>query len=98
MEDRELTPEEYYQVVRAGRTAEMIGYSPVHLARLEKAGLFQKRFPLNKNGGKYGAKGHFLGWIIDYLKARAAESRSAVVIAVLAVASVVAPFLAKLLA
>ena len=72
MEDRELSPAEYYRVLRPAETAKMIGYSTVHLARLEKAGLFQKRFPLNENGGPYGAKGHFFGWIVDYLKARAA--------------------------
>ena len=72
MEDRELTTAEYYTVLRPTETAAMIGYSTVHLYRLEKAGLFRKRFKLNAQGGEYGAVGHYLGWVVDYLKARAA--------------------------
>jgi hypothetical protein len=72
MEDRELSTEEYYRVVRPTKTAGIIGYSTVHLRRLEEAGIFPKRFKLNPNGGKYGACGHYFGWIVDYLKARAA--------------------------
>ena len=72
MEDRELTPEEYYRVLRPAETAKMVGYTTVHIARLEEQGVFPKRFPLNKNGGPYGAKGHFFGVVVDYLKARAA--------------------------
>ena len=71
MEDRELSIEEYYKVLRPAKTAVMVGYSTVHVHRLEKAGLFPKRFPLNEEGGPYGAKGHFLGVIVDYLKSRA---------------------------
>ncbi len=73
MADRELSPAEYYRVLRPAETAKMIGYSTVHLSRLEDQGLFQKRFKLNPDGGKYGACGHFFGWAVDYLKARAAE-------------------------
>ena len=73
MEDRELSTEEYYRVLRPAETAKMIGYSTVHLRRLEDQGLFQERFKLNPNGGKYGACGHFFGVVVDYLKARAAE-------------------------
>ena len=72
MSERQLSTTEYYTILRPAQTAEMVGYSQVHIHRLEKAGLFPKRFPLNKDGGPYGAKGHFFGVIVDYLKARAA--------------------------
>ena len=98
MEDRELTKEEYFRVTRPAETAKIIGYSRVHLGRLEDQGIFKKRFKLNPNGGKYGACGHYYGWAIDYLKARVAESRSAAVVAVLAVVSVAASLLANFLA
>ena len=68
----ELSPAEYYRVLRVGESAKMVGYTPVHVARLEKQGLFPRRFKLNPNGGPYGAAGHYFGWIVDYLKARAA--------------------------
>jgi hypothetical protein len=77
MADRKLSTEEYYRVLRPAETAKMVGYSTVHLARLEKAGLFPNRFPLNENGGPYGAKGHFFGQVVDYLKARAAARGAA---------------------
>ena len=73
MDDRELSTTEYYTVLRPAKTAEMVGYSLVHLHRLEKAGLFPKRFKLNAEGGEYGAVGHYFGEVVDYLKARAAE-------------------------
>ena len=72
MSERPLSTTEYYTVLRPAETAAMVGYSTVHLHRLEKADLFPKRFQLNKDGGPYGAKGHFFGVIVDYLKARAA--------------------------
>ncbi len=72
MEDRELSPAEYFRVLRPAETAKLVNYSTVHLHRLEKAGLFPKRFKLNAKGGEYGACGHYFGWIVDYLKSRAA--------------------------
>ncbi len=73
MVDRELLPAEYYKILRRSEIAEMVGYTTVHLGRLEKQGLFPKRFKLNADGGPYGAAGHFLGQVVDYLKARAAK-------------------------
>ena len=72
MEDRELSTEEYYKVLRPAKTAKMVGYSTVHVHRLEKAGLFPRRFKLNAEGGEYGAAGHYLGEVVDYLNSRAA--------------------------
>jgi len=51
----------------------MVGYTPVHIARLEKQGLFPRRFKLNASGGAYGAAGHYFGWIVDYLNSRVAK-------------------------
>ena len=73
MPERQLSTTEYYTVLRPAQTAELVGYSLVHLHRLEKAGLFPRRFKLNAKGGEYGAVGHYFGEVIDYLKSRAAE-------------------------
>ena len=73
MDDRELSPTEYYTILRPTRTAELVGYSNVHLARLEKQGLFPKRFKLSEAGGAYGAAGHYFGWVVDYLNSRVAK-------------------------
>ena len=73
MEDRELSTAEYYTVLRPSQTAELVGYSTVHLGRLEKQGLFPKRFKLNASGGAYGAAGHYFGWVVDYLNSRVAK-------------------------
>ena len=69
----ELSPAEYYRVLRVGESAKMVGYTPVHIARLEKQGLFPRRFKLNASGGAYGAAGHYFGWIVDYLNSRVAK-------------------------
>ncbi len=77
MEDPKLSTEEYYRVLRPGETAKMVGYSTVHLRRLEEAGIFPKRFKLNPNGGPYGACGHYFGVVVGFLQARAAARNSA---------------------
>ena len=64
---------EYFRILRPPETAKLVGLSTVHVHRLEKAGKFPKRFKLNADSGEYGAAGHYLGEVLDYLKARAAE-------------------------
>ena len=73
MSERQLTTAEYFTILRPTQTAELVGYSNVHLARLEKKGLFPKRFKLNASGGAYGAAGHYFGWVVDYLNSRVAK-------------------------
>ena len=72
MSQRPLSTKEFYTVLRPAETAAMVGYSTVHVHRLEKVGLFPQRFKLNAHGGEYGAVGHYLGEVVDYLRARAA--------------------------
>ena len=75
MSERQLSTTEYYTILRPAQTAALVGYSQVHVHRLEKAGLFPKRFKLNANGGEYGAVGHYFGEVVAYLEARAAAAR-----------------------
>lgn len=74
METRELSPEEYYTVIRPAEVCRMVNFSDRHLRRLEKEGKFPHRFKLSPGTGQQGAAGNFLGYVVDYLKARAAES------------------------
>jgi predicted DNA-binding transcriptional regulator AlpA len=42
----------------------------VHLHRLEAAGQFPRRFKLGVGSGKYGAVGHALEEVMEWLEAR----------------------------
>ncbi len=96
--EKESPPPDYFSVIRVGKTAVMVDVDDVTLRRLEEKGLFPPRFKINPAGGQRGAAGHFYGEVVDYLKARAAESRSAAVVAVLAVVSVATLLFANFLA
>ena len=72
MSKRPLSTTEYYTILRPAETAALVGYSTVHVHRLEKVGLFPKRFKLNARGGEYDAVGHYLGEVVAYLESRAA--------------------------
>jgi predicted DNA-binding transcriptional regulator AlpA len=53
------------------------GYSDMQLRRMERAGLFPKRFKLNPDAGKYGAAGHDYGEVMGWLAARKRSRRGA---------------------
>ncbi len=64
------TPTDAPHVLRLPETMRITGYSDVQLWRMEKAGLFPKRFKLNPAAGKYGATGHDFHEIMGWLEAR----------------------------
>lgn len=46
------------RIYRIAETCQRVGYSAMHLYRLERDGKFPRRFKLNPDGGPHGAVGH----------------------------------------
>ncbi len=65
------------RIVRPAEAEQLTGYCDVHLRRLERAGLFPKRFKLSPNSGPYGACGWLLSDIEKWLAERAASRDTA---------------------
>ena len=61
------------RIVREPECKERSGYSSQHRGRLEKRGLFPRRFKLNPAGGKYGAVGWDDDELDEWVEARAAS-------------------------
>jgi len=61
------------RVVRLREAEKITGYSGMQLWRLERRGLFPRRFKLNPAGGAYGAVGFDYGEILQWLEARRAS-------------------------
>ena len=61
------------RILRLTETTKRVGFCGAHIARLEKAGLFPKRFKMNPDSGKYGAVGHLESHIDKWMKERAAS-------------------------
>ena len=64
------------RIIRPAEAEKLVGYTDVHLRRLETAGTFPHRFKLNPDGGPYGATGWLESWIDGYNK-RIASGASA---------------------
>ena len=66
------------RVLRTRQVVEKVGYSAMHLSRLEKAGRFPKRFKLNPDGQACGwLESEINDWIQDRVTARDAAAEAA---------------------
>lgn len=60
------------RIVRPAEVVRLIGYTDMHIRRLEENGQFPKRFKLNSAGGTYGAVGWLMSDIQKWIEDRAA--------------------------
>ena len=65
------------RILRPPQTVRVSGYSNMQLLRLEKAGLFPKRFKLNPAGPKNGASGHYYREVVSWVEQRGASRNAA---------------------
>lgn len=61
------------RIYRIAETCQRVGYSTMHLARLEKEGKFPKRFKLSPGSGRNGAVGHLAEDVDAWIAARRAS-------------------------
>ena len=63
------------RILRTSQVVEKVGYSAMHISRLEKAGKFPKRFKLNPDGYAVGwLEEEINQFIADRVAARDAEA------------------------
>lgn len=56
------------RILRPTESSHKVGYSEMHMRRLEEAGLFPERLKINPDGGPYGAAGHLESWVDTYIE------------------------------
>jgi len=61
------------RIVRPAEVVKLVGFTDMHIRRLEDAGQFPRRFKLNPSGGDFGAVGWLLSDIEGWIEARAAS-------------------------
>ena len=62
------------RIIRTRECTDMVGFSNVHLRRLEEKGEFPARFKLANDSGKAGACGWRLSDVQGWIEARAATT------------------------
>ena len=61
------------RILRIPQTEQISGFCNMQLWRMERDGLFPKRFKLNPNGGKNGAVGHDYDEVMEWREERLAS-------------------------
>ena len=70
-----LAEDDSMRILRAREVAERVGYSPMHILRLEKSGKFPRRIRLNPPDGY--AVGHLESEVDEWIADRVAERDAA---------------------